>query len=230
MEREITLDTETTGLNPSEGHRIIEIGAIELINKTPTGKVFHYYLNPERDVPAEAQRIHGISTEFLQDKPLFHTVVDEFIEFIGDSKIVIHNVQFDRKFIEHELKSIDKKLFKPEQYFCTLDFSRKKFPGQANNLDALCKRLNVDNSKRDFHGALLDATLLADVYVELMGGKQVAIDLTSQKKVVQKTEGKVIKAEKKFIEPREFNLSDEEVNAHTEFLKKIKNPLWNQNQ
>ncbi|MEY3197188.1 MAG: hypothetical protein RLZZ59_556 [Pseudomonadota bacterium] len=170
--KEIILDTETTGLDPKSGHRIIEIGALEMRNKVLTGNKFHFYLNPERDVPHDAYRIHGISTEFLQDKPLFSHIADEFLEFIGGSTLVIHNAPFDMKFLNYELTLVNKPSLESNHIIDTLSMARKMFPGSKLNLDALCKRFKVDNSDRAFHGALLDAKLLADVYVELCGGRQ----------------------------------------------------------
>jgi DNA polymerase-3 subunit epsilon len=178
--REIVLDTETTGLDPYQGHRIIEIGALEVFNKIPTGKVFHYYINPERNVPFEAFQVHGISTEYLMDKPKFIEIADEFIEFISDSKLVIHNAGFDMNFLNYELNNIKKPTINISQAIDTLAIARKKFPGQKNNLDALCKRFNINNSHRKYHGALKDASLLVDVYIELSGGRQRKIDIPDQ--------------------------------------------------
>ncbi len=224
MEREIVLDTETTGLDPLSGHRVIEIGCIELVNRIPTGKTFHSYINPERDVPAEAFAIHGISTEFLQDKPKFEEIADQFIDFIQDSKLVIHNADFDMRFINHHLFNIKKPDINKERVFCTLIYARKKFPGQQNSLDALCRRFNIDNSRRLKHGALLDADILAEVYVELMGGKQntIALEQKEKVKVEEKTETIVVD-----FAPRKFKVSDEELKKHNEFLEKFPNSLWN---
>ncbi|HCR85666.1 MAG TPA: DNA polymerase III subunit epsilon, partial [Alphaproteobacteria bacterium] len=191
MEREIILDTETTGLDPKQGHRLVEIGCVELFNRVPTGKTFHTYLNPERDVPYDAERIHGIKTEFLQDKPKFSEIVDDFLKFVGNSKLVIHNADFDMKFINAELFYVKKSEIPKERVFCTLIYSRQKFPGAQNSLDALCRRFNVDNNHRDKHGALLDADLLAKVYLELMGGKQNAFEL-SEKREEKKQEQKIV--------------------------------------
>ena len=181
--RLIVLDTETTGLDPSIGHRIVEIGAIELVNLIPTGRKFHYYINPEREVPLEAYKIHGISSEFLQNKPLFSNIVDEFIEFLSDSQIVIHNAKFDVKFINHELKLVSKQTMDISVAIDTMIIARKKFPGARARLDDLCKRFKIDLSKRKYHGALLDAELLSEVYIHLMGGansRQSELNLTYQ--------------------------------------------------
>lgn len=224
MEREIVLDTETTGLDPLNGHRIVEIGCVELLNRMPTGKVFHYYINPERDVPAEAYAIHGISTDFLQDKPKFDEIAAQLVEFIGDSRLIIHNAEFDMKFLNHHLFNAKKRDISKERVFCTLLFARRKFPGQQNSLDALCKRFGIDNSHRHKHGALLDAEILAEVYLELMGGKQNTITLEQKEKV--KVEEKVEAVVVDFTS-RKFTVSDEELSKHKEMLGKFSNSLWN---
>ena len=174
--REIVLDTETTGFKPEEGHRLVEIGCLELVNHLPTGKTFHRYLNPEREVPPDAARVHGLTTEFLSDKPLFDAVADDFLAFIGDAPLVIHNASFDMSFINAELLWSKRKPIGKERVIVdTLTMARRKFPGAPASLDALCKRFGVDNSGRKFHGALLDSELLADVYLELMGGRQTGL-------------------------------------------------------
>lgn len=174
LKRQIVLDTETTGLSPDHGHRIIEIGCIELIERRPTGKTFHYYLNPERPVDEGAFKVHGLSNEFLSDKPLFKLISNELIEFLKSAELIIHNAAFDVGFINAELKKISAK-FKLED-ICeitdTLEIARSKHPGQKNNLDALCKRYQIDSSDRLFHGALLDAQLLADVYLAMTSGQK----------------------------------------------------------
>jgi len=175
--REIILDTETTGLSPKDGHRIVEIGALEMVNKVLTGKQFHYYINPERSMPNEAYRVHGISEEFLKDKPLFQDVVEDFLEFIKEGSLVIHNAPFDIKFLNHELSLVNKAPLELLNAIDTLPIARKKFPGARASLDALCKRFKVDNSARQLHGALKDAELLAGVYVELTGGRQTSFSL-----------------------------------------------------
>ncbi len=172
MAREIVLDTETTGLDPDEGHRIVEIGCLELVNHVPTGNHYQVYLNPDRDMDEGAQRVTGLTLEFLQDKPRFAEVVEDFLAFIGDDKLVIHNAAFDMKFLNAELKRDNRPTLPFSQAIDTLAIARKKFPGSPASLDALCKRFGVDNSGRDYHGALLDSELLADVYLELIGGRQ----------------------------------------------------------
>jgi len=221
--REITLDTETTGLDPLTGHRIVEIGCVELFNKIKTGKSFHRYLNPEREMPEEARRIHGLSDDFLKDKPIFASVVDDFLEFIGDAPLVIHNADFDMKFLNAELVRLGFPVLPRTRATDTVTIARKKFPGSPANLDALCRRFSIDLSARTFHGALLDAELLAEVYLELNGGRQGAMSLDTSIVI----EVAALEYEQTEIIPsREFPISEGEIAAHLEFLKKIKNPLW----
>jgi DNA polymerase-3 subunit epsilon len=170
--REIVLDTETTGFDPDSGDRIVEIGCVELFNHMPTGKVYHQYINPERAMPESAFEVHGLSDQFLSDKPVFARIAEAFIAFIGDAKLVIHNASFDMKFLNAELVWAGHPRLAPDQAIDTLDIARRKFPGAQNSLDALCRRFAVDNSAREKHGALLDAELLAEVYLELVGGRQ----------------------------------------------------------
>ena len=175
--REIVLDTETTGLDPSSGHRLVEIGCIELVNRFPTGRTFHRYVNPERDIPAEAFAVHGISAEFLKDKPGFAAIADELLAFLGDAALVIHNAQFDLGFINAELERAARPLLPRERLVDTLLLARRKYPAGPNRLDDLCARYAIDNSRRTKHGALLDAELLAEVYVELIGARQATLIL-----------------------------------------------------
>ncbi len=170
--REIVLDTETTGFEPSEGHRIVEIGAVELLNHMPTGRTYHQYINPERMMPKEAFEVHGLGDDFLRDKPLFKTIARAFIEFVGETTLVIHNAAFDMKFLNAELTALGHPGLPMSQALDTVALARKKFPGSPASLDALCRRFGVDNSGRDKHGALLDSELLAEVYLELIGGRQ----------------------------------------------------------
>ena len=176
--REIVLDTETTGLDPAGGDRIVEIGGIELVNHMPTGRSFHTYLNPERDMPAEAFAVHGLSAAFLADKPKFRDIAPDFLAFIGDARLVIHNAAFDMKFLNAELGWIEMASLPWARAVDTLDIARRRFPGAQNGLDALCRRFGIDNSGREKHGALLDSELLAEVYLELMGGRQPDLTLT----------------------------------------------------
>ena len=170
--REIVLDTETTGLDPFEGHRIVEIGGVELFNHLPTGRTYHQYVNPQRDMPEEAFAVHGLSTDFLSDKPVFADIAQAFVDFVGEARLVIHNAAFDMKFLNAELGWADKVALPEAQAVDTLAIARQKFPGAQNSLDALCRRFGVDNSAREKHGALLDSEILAEVYLELIGGRQ----------------------------------------------------------
>jgi DNA polymerase III subunit epsilon len=181
--REIVLDTETTGLSPAEGHRIVEIGAVELLNHLPTGQTYHVYLNPERDMPREAEAVHGLSAAFLKDKPLFAAQAQAFLDFIQDSTLIIHNANFDMGFINAELGYTNRLAIPAGQVKDTLAMARRTHPMGPNSLDALCKRFGIDNSKRTKHGALLDAELLADVYLEMIGGKQTSLGLGAKSTV-----------------------------------------------
>ncbi len=216
--REIILDTETTGLSPKDGHRIVEIGALEMVNKVLTGKQFHYYINPERSMSSEAYRVHGISEEFLKDKPLFKDVVEDFLEFIKEDSLVIHNAPFDIKFLNYELSLVNKIQLELLNAIDTLPMARKKFPGARASLDALCKRFKVDNSARQFHGALKDAELLAGVYVELTGGRQSSFSMqgVGLEKNIEETLLNVAIGNKMVIHP-----SNEEKKLHGEFLKEF---------
>lgn len=218
--REIILDTETTGLDPSDGHRIIEIGAVEMKNKVLTGAKFHFYINPERNVPQEAYRIHGISTEFLKDRPLFAAIANDFLQFIEGSSLVIHNAAFDMKFLNHELSRIGMASIDHLTIIDTLTMARRMFPGQKANLDALCRRYKVDNSLRGYHGALKDARLLAEVYIELCGGRQSSFAMTSNNnsqssKIQAQTQNNILK-KTVTIKPTE-----EELRLHLELKNKI---------
>ena len=177
--REIILDTETTGLDPNTGDRLVEIAGVEVLNYIPTGEHFHVYLDPERDVPEEAFRIHGLSSEFLRGKPLFRDVAADMLAFLGDSRLVIHNAEFDMRFLNAELKRIGMPVLPADRAFDTLAYARRKHPGSPNSLDALCTRYKIDNSRRTRHGALLDAEILAEVYAELLGGRQATLILAN---------------------------------------------------
>lgn len=225
--REIVLDTETTGLDPLQGHRIIEIGCLELYNLMPTGKTFHTYLNPERDVPPEASAVSGIKTEELQDKPLFRYVVDDFLNFIGDTPLVIHNAKFDMGFLNAELVRAKRTPLPYSQAIDTLLIARKKFPGSPASLDALCRRFSIDLSGRKLHGALLDSELLAKVYLELRGGRQKDLMLEAKEVVTFKEEVKIAYTAKQLRTPRLHQPTDHEMEAHRAFIGSIKNSLWN---
>ena len=177
--REIILDTETTGLDPNEGHRLVEIGCVEMIDRTPTGETWHKYFYPERDMPIEAFNVHGLSSEFLADKPLFKDLAQEFVAFVGDAQLVIHNAGFDMRFLNAELKRVNLAILPLDRVVDTLAMARRKHPGARASLDELCQRYGIDNSKRVKHGALLDAEILAEVYIELTGGRQTALSLAS---------------------------------------------------
>ena len=178
--REIVLDTETTGLDPFQGHLVVEIGCVELVNRIPSGAIFHAYLNPERDVPSEARSVHGLTAEFLADKPLFVEIVDDLVAFLGDASLVIHNAGFDLAFINAELERAKRPLLTRDRAVDTLTIARRRHPGAPNRLDDLCARYGIDNSRRSKHGALLDAELLAEVYAELIGGRQARLVLVEQ--------------------------------------------------
>ncbi|MBP2229820.1 DNA polymerase-3 subunit epsilon [Azospirillum agricola] len=223
--REIVLDTETTGFKPEEGHRLVEIACVELVNHVSTGERFHVYINPERDMPAEAFAVHGLGNEFLADKPVFADVAASFVEFIGDAPLVIHNAAFDMAFLNWELKIAGYPTMPKERAIDTLAMARKKFPGSPATLDALCKRFGVDNSNRTLHGGLIDAQLLADVYLELLGGRQAGLALASGP-AAKGGGGSSVRIDRPFREARVFAVSEEETAAHADLLKKLKNPLW----
>lgn len=182
MSREIVLDTETTGLDPLTGDRVVEIGALELVNHLPTDRIFHRYINPERDMPAGAEAVHGLSAEFLRDKPVYAAISAEFEDFVGDATLVIHNAPFDMKFLNAERQRLGLAPWPMSKALDTLAMARRKFPGAQAGLDALCRRFGVDNSMREKHGALLDAELLAEVYLELIGGRQPGLALTAARR------------------------------------------------
>ena len=234
--REIVLDTETTGISPRAGHRIIELGALELMHHLPTGKALHIYINPERDIDDGAVAVHGLTSTFLSDKPVFAEIVDEFLLFIGDAPIVIHNASFDMGFINAELDKIQRPPLPMDQAIDTLAMARKKFPGAQANLDALCRRFEINNSHRDLHGALVDADLLASVYVELLGGRQPGLSLGADTKgaaaavAINAEHGSSmlqVDSDKNPVRPiRPHAPSAEETAAHDAFLAKIKDPIW----
>lgn len=228
--REIVLDTETTGMDPREGHRIIEIGCVELDNLMPTGRVLHQYINPERDVPAEAVAVHGITEDYLKDKPVMAECVGEFHEFIDGARLVIHNAEFDMKFINFELRKCGFPSFPSRDVFDTLALARQKFPGSPANLDALCRRFGIDNASRTLHGALLDAELLAEVYLELLGGRQHSLTFQGDKGNAQKELGSAAQNRQIKTSPsrpaRIFKPSAEEAAEHNDLIEKLDNPIW----
>lgn len=229
MAREIALDTETTGIDPDEGHRIVEIGCVEMVNRVKTGHVFHVYLNPERDVPEESVRVHGLTADFLADKPKFAEQAFQFLAFLGDSPLVIHNAAFDMRFLNAELSRAKLPLIDDERAVDTVLIARKMFPGAPASLDALCRRFGVDLSARTKHGALLDADLLADVYLELMGGRQSTLELMESAATTVTMETVMETASRLTIPERQFPPSIEERAAHRAFIeKKLKHPVWAQ--
>jgi len=222
--REIIFDTETTGLDPNQGHRVVEIGCVELVNHVPTGRVWQSYLNPERDMPVEAAIIHGLKDEFLANQPLFAEVADAFLQFIGEAPLVAHNAGFDMGFINAELTRLGFAALAKDRAIDTVAMARRMFPGAPASLDALCKRFGVDASNRQLHGALLDARLLADVYLELRGGRQPDLAISTVV-VVGDVETVEVRA-REFVTPRAHAPSEEELAAHETFLAQIKDPLW----
>ena len=227
--REIIFDTETTGLDPRSGDRLVEIGCIEMINRVATGATYHCYFNPERDMPEEAERVHGLSITFLADKPLFAEKAQEFLDFIGDSPMVAHNASFDFGFINAELTRAGFEPVSLDRMVDTVKIARQKHPGAKNSLDALCTRYGVDRSHRTKHGALLDSELLAQVYVELLGGRQIGLGLAAESVSISAsvtTISATATRDRPFRAPRPHAASADELAAHEAFLKKIKEPLW----
>ncbi len=226
MRREIVLDTETTGLQAEGGDRLIEIGCVELLNRVPTGQEFHVYVNPERDVPAEASAVHGLTAEFLVDKPVFRKVAQQFLEFIADDHLVIHNASFDVGFLNMELRRVSAPLIKSDRVVDTLQIARRKHPGGPNTLDALCKRYGIDNSKRTKHGALLDSLLLAEVYIELLGERQASMQLARGGEAVSSGGSRQVSARQR-SKPLPSRLSETEEAEHRAFVESLgENALW----
>ena len=225
MAREIVFDTETTGFDYAKGDRLVEIGAVELVNHLPTGRTYHQYINPERDVPEEVVKVHGLTYDFLKDYPTFEQIADQWLEFVGDASLVAHNASFDMNFVNYELKQIGRPEIGWDRCVDTLEIARGMFPGARCSLDALCKRFEIDNSARTFHGALLDAQLLSEVYLELLGGKEPTLLFDGDKKESKNS----LKAESRsYREPRVFAVEENLEEMHRQFLdKNIKNPLWN---
>ncbi len=220
--REVVLDTETTGLNPMLGDRIVEIGCIELVNHVPTGRFFHRFCNPQRPMPAEAAAVHGLTDAFLADQPLFAEVVDELLDFLKDSPLVIHNAAFDIAFLNAELARLGLPQVPMERAVDTLALARSRFPGAQASLDALCRRFGIDNSARTKHGALLDAELLADVYLELVGGRQPEMALATEVTVVATCERSARPARP----PRPHAPTPQELERHAAMLDRLVKPLW----
>jgi len=219
--REIVFDTETTGLDPDDGHRVVEIGCVELHNHVPTGRSAQWYINPERDMPDDAFHVHGLSESFLADKPVFASIADEFVEFVGDARLIAHNARFDLKFLNAELAAVGRPPLDRAQTVDTITLAREKFPGAQYSLDALCRRFDIDLTRRDKHGALLDAELLAEVYLELVGGRQPGLTL-----VATAVADQVPVAERDIRPPRPHAASADELKAHAAFVASLKDPLW----
>ncbi len=224
--REIIIDTETTGLNPQAEDRIVEIGCVELVNYLPTGKVYQQYINPERDMPTEAFSVHGLSEDFLSEHPKFSDIADDFLDFIREDTLVIHNAKFDMGFINAELARLARPAVSMNRAIDTLHMARKKFPGVQVNLDALCRRFQIDTSSRDLHGALLDSELLAEVYLELIGGRQPDLALVENSRIVVKeSQGRTVPLAAA-RNPRVNEASAEELKAHEAFIDGLKNAVW----
>jgi DNA polymerase-3 subunit epsilon len=224
--REIVLDTETTGLDPTRGHRLVEIGAVEIVDQVVSGKHFHVLINPERDVPEDAFRIHGHSTASLRDKPYFSAIVEDFLAFIGEDRLIIHNAEFDMRFINAELSAVGRPAVSADRVVDTLALARKKHPGAPNNLDALCDRYRIDRSRRIRHGALLDAEILVDVYVELTGGRQKSLMLLFEPKAARPAYAVIGSGRVRLVRasPR---LGENEIRLHREHVSNLgKDALW----
>jgi DNA polymerase-3 subunit epsilon len=220
MAREIVLDTETTGLDPRRGHRLIEIACIEIEDLLPTGRHFHRYIDPERDVEPEAEKVHGLSRSFLMGKPKFGDVCDEVLDFVGDAPVVAHNAQFDRGFVNHELEKVGRQVIPDPRWVCTYVLAQNKFPGMYNSLDALCKRFRISVAEREKHGALIDTRLLSMVYLELQGGKERGLDLAPVRKAAVQVEGVVAGGYGPRPTPLGPRSTDDERAAHAAFIAK----------
>jgi DNA polymerase-3 subunit epsilon len=221
--REIVLDTETTGFDPAAGHRIVEIACVELLHHIATGRTYQIYVNPKRDMPEDAFRVHGLSADFLAGHPTFPEVMDGFLEFIGEDTLVIHNAEFDMRFLNAELQWAGRPILSMERALDTVAMARKRFPGAQVNLDALCKRFAIDNSARDLHGALLDCELLAEVYLELRGGRQPGLELARE----ADRGNRVAVADRPVRPARPHSPSEAEKERHAAMLEKLSAPIWN---
>lgn len=217
--REIVFDTETTGLDPRDGHRLVEFAGIELHERVPTGRVLHFHVNPGRSMPAEAEAVHGLTDAFLADKPMFAEKASALVEFLGDAVLVAHNAAFDMRFLNHELEAAGLRPLEMGRVVDTLELARKRFPGAKHSLDALCQRFQIDRSARVVHGALIDAELLADVYIELTGGRQIGFDLAVQAAAARERTRVAWPA-------RTFEVPANELAAHVAFVEAMKEPVW----
>lgn len=227
--REIVLDTETTGLSPQNGDRVVEIGCVELINHIATGKTYQTYLNPQKPMEPSAEEVHGLSNEFLRDQPLFEEIFRDFLDFISDSPLVIHNADFDIGFLNSELKRVSQIELKIDNAIDTLKIARQKFPGAQNSLDALCRRFNITNYDRKYHGALLDSQMLADVYLELLGGKEPNLNLDSIDITKKSDLGSFETANVGIIKILSYGVNEKEQKNHSKFIKNLGNKtIWSQ--
>ncbi len=235
--REVIFDTETTGLDPAEGHRIIQIGAVEIVDLVPTGRDYMTLIDPEREIDEAAARVHGITAQKLAGAPKFAEIVDDFLDFVGDAPLVAHNAEFDRRFLNAELERLGREPLPAERFVDTLEIARAKFPGQKNSLDVLCRRFGIDNSMRTLHDALLDCRILAEVYLELRGGRQTGLGLEPEEEGGKRESSGRRSAEapgvplppappRRFHAPRPHAPNPEEEEAHRRFLETLKDPLW----
>ena len=229
--REVVLDTETTGLDPGSGHRIVEIGCVELVNHVPTGREYQTYLNPDRDVPEEAFEVHGLATAFLATKPRFAEVVDDFLAFLGSSRLIIHNAEFDLAFLNAELERLSYPRLSPHRSLDTLELARRQAPGAPANLDALARRFALDTQARRVHGALVDARILAEVYLRLTGGRQPALGLAGEAREAPKASAPISvraarPASRSYTEGRPHAASDDEQTAHAACIERLGDPIW----
>ncbi len=222
MIREIVLDTETTGLDPWSGDRVVEIACVELIDHLPSGNTYHQFVNPERSMPAEAEAIHGLGDAFLADQPVFAAVVDAFVDFVGEAKLVIHNAPFDMKFLDHELKLLGREPWGMAKAIDTLEMARRRFPGAPASLDALCRRFEVDASARVKHGALIDCELLAEVYLHLIGGRQPGLEFG----IGTRRRAAAAVRRREARPPRPHQASQGELAAHADFVAELTDPIW----
>ncbi len=227
MMRELVMDTETTGLDPTDGHRIVEIGAVELVNHMPTGRTYHQYINPQRPMPPEAFAIHGLGDDFLSRQPVFEAIVDAFLEFVRDDRLVIHNAAFDMRFLNAELQAAARPVLPNDRALDTLDIARRRFPGSPASLDALCRRFGIDNSARDKHGALLDSEILAEVYLELIGGRQPDFGLSAAQTSATPAAQTGQTRTRKRPTPLPPRLTEAEADAHRRFVDALGDgALW----
>lgn len=224
--REIVFDTETTGLDPATGDRLIEIGCVELVGGVQTGRTFHRFVNPERDIPADATRIHGITNDQVRGQPVFGQIVDDFLAFIADAPLVAHNAEFDFKFVNAELRNIGREPLSASRMVDTIQIAKRLYPGARLSLDSLCARLGIDTSARIKHGALVDSQILAEVYMEMLGGKQRGLALGTERAAETDGSSATVQIERPLRAPRSFAATADELAQHAAFVGKIKNAIW----